>query len=134
MLTEQATAPVISEKNGTISWAESNYVFAYAICKNGQVVDFTNNNSYTIPADALQTDMFSVRAANEMGGLGSASNSVTASSGGTGIEDNATAKEVAERQYFNASGIRIAQPETGVNFVRIIFTDGSVETIKEFVK
>ena len=135
MLTEQATAPVISEKNGIISWAESSYVFAYAICKNGQVVDFTNGNSYTIPADALQTDMFSVRAANEMGGLGTASNGVTASSGsGTGIEDNATAKEVAERQYFNASGIRIAQPENGVNFVRIIYTDGSVETVKEFVK
>ena len=135
MLTEQALAPVISENNGTISWAESTQVFVYAVCKNGQVVDFTNDNSYSIPSDATQQDVFSIRAANEMGGLGLASNGVTLGSGaGTGIEDNAVAKEVAERQYFNASGIRIAAPQAGVNIVRIIYVDGSVETVKEFVK
>ena len=135
MLTEQATAPTISENNGTISWAASNYVLLYAICKNGLVVDFTTENSYTIPADATTEDLFSVRAANEMGGLGAASNTVSKGDGnGTGIEDSAINKEVAARQYFNAKGIRIAQPEVGVNFVRIIYTDGTTDTIKELVK
>ena len=135
MLTEQALAPAISEKDGIITWSASNYVFVYAICKNGQIVGFTNDNTYSIPSDATQSDVYSVRAANEMGGLGVASNGVTlGSDSDTGIEGNAVAKEVAERQYFNASGIRIAEPQPGVNIVRITYTDGTVDTVKEFVK
>ena len=133
LLTEQALAPTIAISNGNISWDDSDYVFCYAICKNGKVVDFTNSTSYAVPSTTEDGDQFSVRAANAMGGLSKASNSVTY--GGTGIEDEAlSSKEVVERQYFNTSGLRMNAQQPGLNIVRIIYSDGTVETVKEFVK
>lgn len=133
LLTEQAAAPAISVSNGNITWSASNYVFVYAICKNGKVIAFTNDNSFAIPADATSDDLFSVRAANEMGGLGASSNSVTMG-GETGIEDNAVEKEVVERQYFNTNGVRISSQQSGLNIVRVIYSDGTMKVVKEFVK
>lgn len=130
LLTEQAAAPVLTSNGTTLSWNASNYVFCYAICKNGKVIDFTNDTTYAIPADATDDDVFTVRAANQMGGLGQASNASNA----TGIEQSAVSKEVLERQYFNVNGIRLNQVEKGLNIVRTIYTDGTIETVKEFVK
>lgn len=130
LLTEQAAAPVLTKGGSTLSWNASNYVFCYAICKNGKVIDFTNDTTYAIPADATDDDVFTVRAANQMGGLGQPSNASNA----TGIEQSAANKEVQERQYFNANGIRLNQVEKGLNIIRTIYTDGTIETVKEFVK
>lgn len=130
LLTEQAAAPVLTSNGSTLSWNASNYVFCYAICKNGKVIDFTNETTYTIPADATDDDVFTVRAANQMGGLGQPSNASNA----TGIEQSNVNKEVQERQYFNMNGIRINQVEKGLNIIRTIYTDGTIETVKEFVK
>ena len=130
LLTEQATAPVLTVNGSTLTWNASNYVFCYAICKNGKVIDFTNETTYTIPADATDEDVFTVRAANRMGGLGQASNGSNA----TGIDQSTVSKEVVERQYFNVNGIRINNVEKGLNIIRIIYSDGTIETIKEFVK
>ena len=132
LLTEQAQAPAITISNGNINWDASNYVFCYAICKNGKVVDFTNSTTYSVPADTEDGDQFSVRAANAMGGLSAASNSVSV--GGTGIENNTVEKEVMELQYFNTNGMRIQAQQQGLNIVRIIYTDGTSKTVKEFVK
>lgn len=130
LLTEQAAAPILTVNGSTLSWNASNYVFCYAICKNGKVIDFTNETSYTIPADATDKDVFTVRAANLMGGLGKPSNASNA----TGIGQSTVNKEVVERQYFNANGIRLNQVEKGLNIIRIIYNDGTIETVKEFVK
>ena len=65
-----------------------------------------------------------------MGGLGQASNGSNA----TGIDQSTVSKEVVERQYFNVNGIRINNVEKGLNIIRIIYSDGTIETIKEFVK
>ena len=97
------------------------------------MVELTNSTSYAVPSATKDGDQFSVRAANAMGGLSKASNSVTY--GGTGIGDNAlSSKEVVERQYFNTSGLRMNAQQPGLNIVRIIYSDGTVETVKEFVK
>lgn len=130
LLTEQAIAPVITIKDGAISWNASDYVFCYAICKNGKVIDFTNDNTYTLPIDADDDDEFTVRAANEMGGLGVASNTGTI----TGIEDVVVGKEVVDRQYYTFTGIRIPKAQKGLNIVRIVYSDGTVQTVKEYVK
>lgn len=130
LLTEQAAAPVLTVNGSTLSWNASDYVFCYAICKNGKVIDFTNETSYAIPADATDNDVFTVRAANQMGGLGQPSNNSNA----TGIEQSTVAKEVVERQYFNVNGIRLNKAEKGLNILRTIYSDGSIETVKEFVK
>ena len=80
-------------------------------------------------------DLFRVRAANEMGGLGQASNEVSkGDDNGTGIEDSNATKEVVERQFFNANGVRIHSQEPGLNIVRTTYSDGSIETTKELVK
>ena len=130
LLTEQAAAPILTVNGSTLSWNASDYVFCYAICKNGKVIDFTNETSYAIPADATDNDVFTVRAANQMGGLGQPSNNSNA----TGIEQSTVAKEVVERQYFNVNGIRLNKAEKGLNILRTIYSDGSIETVKEFVK
>ena len=41
---------------------------------DGEVVDFTTENTYAIPAETAEGVAFTVRAANDMGGLGLASN------------------------------------------------------------
>ncbi len=71
LATEQAPVPTNVTLNGTtLSWTGSNYALLYAICKNGNVVDFTTDETFTVD-DATAT--WTVRAANEMGGLSEAS-------------------------------------------------------------
>lgn len=130
LLTEQAAAPILTVNGSTLTWNASDYVFCYAICKNGKVIDFTNETTYTIPANATDEDVFTVRAANQMGGLGQASNGSNA----TGIDQSTVNKEVVERQYYNVNGIRINNTEKGLNIIRTIYSDGTIDTVKEFVK
>lgn len=79
--TEQASAPKnVIIANTTLTWDNSNYVLCWAICKNGTVVDFTKEPTYTVD-DASAT--WSVRAANEMGGLGEATIAISS----TGINE-----------------------------------------------
>ena len=118
LLTEQAAAPILTVNGSTLTWNASDYVFCYAICKNGKVIDFTNETTYTIPANATDEDVFTVRAANQMGGLG----------------QSTVNKEVVERQYYNVNGIRINNTEKGLNIIRTIYSDGTIDTVKEFVK
>ncbi len=76
LLTEQAAAPAIGvDADGTtLTWEASDYVRCWAICQDGEVVDFTTENTYAIPAETAEGVAFTVRAANDMGGLGLASN------------------------------------------------------------
>ena len=93
-------------------------------------VKLSNETTYTIPANATDEDVFTVRAANQMGGLGQASNGSNA----TGIDQSTVNKEVVERQYYNVNGIRINNTEKGLNIIRTIYSDGTIDTVKEFVK
>jgi len=70
LLTEQAPVPTHVKLNGTtLTWDDSNYALLWAIVKNGKVVDFTTEPTYT--ADDAEAE-YAVRAANEMGGLSEA--------------------------------------------------------------
>ena len=51
----------------------------------------------------------------------------------TGIEDIGTDKEVRERQYFSVDGKRLSAPASGINIVRVVYDDNSVEVQKVFV-
>lgn len=125
LLTEQAIAPVLTVADGLISWPASDYVFCYAICKNGKVVEFTNETSYTIPSDAKDTDLFSVRAANEMGGLCPASKAV-----GTAIQTVTANGEVAHSAIYNAAGVAVPTLQKGLNIIRTTYTNGVVKAEK----
>ncbi len=71
--TEQMPAPKnVKIKKGVISWERINGALLYAICQNGKVMGFTTANYFSLSniSNAEKGDKWSVRAANQMGGLG----------------------------------------------------------------
>lgn len=67
LATEQAPVPTDVQLAGTtLTWTGSEYALLYAICKDGHVVDFTLDEEYTVDDP---TATWTIRAANEMGGL-----------------------------------------------------------------
>ncbi len=106
--TEQASAPENVIISGTsLTWDDSNYVFCWAVIKNGEIVDFTTTPSYTVD-DASAT--WSVRAANEMGGLGETTLAQTS----TGINDVTPAVPVQTGAMFNIAGQRVNASAKGI--------------------
>ena len=110
-LTEQASAPtnvVINSASKTLSWDDNNYVLCWVISKNGVFVTATTANEYAID-DATAT--WSVRAANEMGGLGEASEASVL----TGINEVDHAdNSVLTTTYVNLQGMRVNAAAKGV--------------------
>lgn len=69
LMTKEATLPTNLKKKGNrLSWSASPDALLYAICKNGKVVSFTTDTRATIKGK--NTDKWSLRTANQMGGLG----------------------------------------------------------------
>lgn len=127
--TEQASAPEDVVLSGdTLSWADNSYVLLWAVCKDGDVVDFTIEPTYIVD-DATAT--WSVRAANEMGGLGDATEATTSSSAITAV--NAEAGSVVSTVYYNLSGIRVDESYTGT-VIRVDTTADGIQTATKTVK
>ena len=122
--TEQASAPSNVKIAGKeLTWDNSQYALLWAVCKNGKVVDFTIEPSYNVD-DATAT--WSVRAANEMGGLGEA----TVASTGTGIENVATDANVIATTVYTTDGVQLSKPQRGINIIVKTLADGSKKTSK----
>lgn len=127
--TEQASAPTNVKLNSTtLAWDNNDYALLWAVCKNGKVVDFTITPSYIID-DASAT--WSVRAANEMGGLSEA----TVVGQGTGIRNitSATAA-VIKTAIYAADGTQLSNLQKGINIIVKTLADGSKKTSKVIVK
>ena len=129
LLTEQALTPNVTVEDGILTWNASDYVFCYAICKNGKIIDFTNENTWIIPADATDEDLFSVRAANNMGGLCLASVAVN-KDGATGFVGVIAGGEVVKTEIFTIDGVLLNQLQQGVNIVRTTYANGAVASQK----
>lgn len=128
--TEQASAPTNVKLNGTtLAWDNNDYALLWAVCKNGKVVDFTITPSYIVD-DASAT--WSVRAANEMGGLSEA----TVVGQGTGIRNitSATDAAVIKTAIYAADGTQLSNLQKGINIIVKILADGSKKTSKVIVK
>lgn len=127
--TEQASAPNNVKLNGTtLAWDNNDYALLWAVCKNGKVVDFTIKPTYLVD-DASAT--WSVRAANEMGGLSEATAAVLS----TGIYNIATATAaVIKTAIFAADGTQLSNLQKGINIVVKTLADGSKKTSKVIVK
>ena len=126
--TEQASAPSNVKLNGTtLAWDNNDYALLWAVCKNGKVVDFTIKPTYLVD-DASAT--WSVRAANEMGGLSEATAVL-----GTGIRNitSATAA-VIKTAIYAADGTQLSNLKKGINIIVKTLTDGSKKTSKVIVK
>ena len=126
--TEQASAPTnvkIAGKN--LTWDNSNYALLWAVCKDGKVVAFTVEPTYNVD-DASAT--WSVRAANEMGGLGEATEATTS----TGIENITTSADVLSTKIYSADGVQVSKLQKGINIVEKTMSDGSKKTSKIIIK
>lgn len=100
VLTEQASAPThVIIQGSTISWDNSDYVFCWVVFKNGEYAGNTTEPTFSIN-DANAT--WTVRAANEMGGLSEATKAVIS----TGIHEVEKADDSVSPIY-NALGQRI---------------------------
>jgi len=74
--TKQIEAPVVKLEGMTLTWADNENALCWAVFKDNKYVKCVTINSLAITADA--TAKYTVRAANEMGGLGPVSNAVAA--------------------------------------------------------
>lgn len=110
LYTEQAPVPTnVKLEGSSLTWDDSNYVLCWAICKDGNVVGFTTEPTYTVSGEGT----WSVRAANEMGGLSEAAKAST-----TGIEsiNSETTKKIDDTIY-NMQGIRVNKTVKGVYII-----------------
>ncbi len=116
--TEQAPAPKnVVLKGNQLTWDDSKYVLCWAVCKDGDVIDFTTEPIYTIPSAAKSNASgtaatYSVRAANEMGGL---SEAVSANED-TGI-NNVEMKTYTNEAIYNMQGMRVDKATKGVYII-----------------
>lgn len=108
--TEQAPIPtnvVLYPNDKTMDWDNSDYALLWAVCKNGKAVAFTTEPIYTV--DDVTAE-WSVRAANEMGGLGEA---VKAAIEILGIENVNNANGVVSTSYYNLNGVKVSNSFKG---------------------
>ena len=113
-LTEQASAPTnvnINSASKEMSWDDSNYVLCWVVFKDGKFVTATTVNSYEVD-DTSST--WTVRAANEMGGLGEA----TEASIVTGIEEITDGQATQTNDaIYNMNGMRVKNATHGVYII-----------------
>ena len=123
VVTEQAEAPANVKLEGTtLSWDNNDYVLCWAICKDGAVIDFTTKNEYTV---SDTSGKYSVRAANEKGGLGEAAEANSSS----GIEE-IKANDVVNTTYYNTAGSRVDAKAKGVIIEVKTLKDGKRQSTK----
>ncbi|MDE6431668.1 MAG: Ig-like domain-containing protein, partial [Duncaniella sp.] len=131
-LTEQAPAPTnVEMANGLITWDNSDYVSCWAVCKDGKVIGFTIEPQFEVNESRAADALYSVRAANEMGGLGEAVKVGGATSAIDSIDADA---EVVSTVYYNLQGIRVNSDTKGVLIKVDTLASGRTVSSKVVVK
>lgn len=128
-LTEQASAPTNVKIDGnTLTWDDNQYVLCWAVCRDGKVIDFTTEPTYTV-GDA--SAKYSVRAANQMGGLGEAAEAQVA----TGIDEVGAAEngEAVSTAYYSIDGTRVNNEYRGVVIEVKTMADGN-KTVRKTIR
>lgn len=129
LYTDQAAAPVINGNGQSITWDDNDYVLCWGIFKNNVFVQFVTTNSYSIPSD-VTSGIYTVRAANEMGGLSPVSNSYDyASSGIVSSTGNVT---ILSTTYYDLGGrvLKSINNYKGVVIARSVYSNGEIQTQK----
>lgn len=121
----QATATVTTLKDGKLSWTGDAKM--YLVAKDGKFYTLTTENSLTVNDNKAS---FTVRAANDMGGFGTANGTVC-----TGINSTMTTEATAiKTAIFAADGTQLSNLQKGINIIVKTFKDGSKKTSKVIVK
>ncbi len=132
LYTDQAAAPVIAIMGNRIVWDNNDYVLCWAVFRDNVLEAFVTTNSYEIPIPiglARGASMYTVRAANEMGGLGAPSNAVEFVSALDNVNYNAV---VISEDYFTIDGKKLLNFDKyrGVVLKRTKYSNGNVVTEK----
>lgn len=123
-LAEQAPLPAnVKNDNVTLTWDDNDYVFCWAVCEDGKVVAFTTEPNYTVGNPDAK---YSVRAANEMGGLSEAVEATP----GTGVNTIYSASEIVNTEYYDLCGSRVNAKSKGVVIRIDTLADGSERSTK----
>lgn len=131
-LTEQAPVPTnVALAEGVLSWDNSDYVSCWAICKDGKVIAFTTEPKFEVNGSRADEAVYSVRAANEMGGLGEA---VAVGGSTSGIGSVGVDSEIVSTVYYNLQGFRVSADAKGVLIKVDTLASGRTVTSKVFVK
>ena len=121
----QATATVTTLKDGKLSWTGDAKM--YLVAKDGKFYTLTTENSLTVNDNKAS---FTVRAANDMGGFGTANGTVS-----TGINSTmATEATAIKTAIFAADGTQLSNLQKGINIIVKTFKDGSKKTNKIIIK
>jgi len=105
--TEQAPTPTnvkLYQNDKSMVWDNSDYALLWAVCKDGKAVAFVTEPTYVV--DDVNAK-WSVRAANEMGGLGDAAEATLTV--GTGINSINNAEGVVSTSYYNLNGVKVSK-------------------------
>jgi len=123
-LAAQVEAPAAELKDGVISWTPANNgAIAYMICKNGEFLGITTENSFVVeavtdagseaaPRRAESEVVYTIRAANSRGGFGEPA-TVTNTTGINTVK-NALSEE---GEIYNLQGVRVNNATKGVYIV-----------------
>ena len=124
-LASQTTATAATLGNDKLSWTGDAQM--YLIAKDGKFFALTTEKSVNLNGEK---GTFTVRAANQMGGFGATTNSVS-----TGIRNitSATAA-VIKTAIYAADGTQLSNLQKGINIIVKTLADGSKKTSKVIVK
>ena len=124
-LSAQAAATAATLDNDKLSWTGDAQM--YLVAKDGKFFALTTEKSVNFNGEK---GTFTVRAANQMGGFGATTNSVS-----TGIRNitSATAA-VIKTAIYAADGTQLSNLQKGINIIVKTLADGSKKTSKVIVK
>lgn len=125
-LSAQAAATAATLDNDKLSWTGDAQM--YLVAKDGKFFALTTEKSVNFNGEK---GTFTVRAANQMGGFGATTNSVS-----TGIRNIAAATDAAviKTAIYAADGTQLSNLQKGINIIVKTLADGSKKTSKVIVK
>lgn len=104
LATEQAPVPAnVAADGAVLTWDNSDYALLWAVCKDGDIIAFTSEPTYT----ATEAGTYTIRAANEMGGLSPVSEAVEVTASIiTPAKQYTTYVTTAALDFSNVSGLK----------------------------
>lgn len=125
-LSAQAAATAATLDNDKLSWTGDAQM--YLVAKDGKFFALTTEKSVNLNGEK---GTFTVRAANQMGGFGATTNSVS-----TGIRNITATTDAAviKTTIYAADGTQLSNLQKGINIIVKTLADGSKKTSKVIVK
>jgi hypothetical protein len=127
-LAAQATMSQVKLSDATLSWDAVDNAPGYAVFADGKFAGIVTGTSFAADANVK---VYTVKAANAMGGFGAA---VTAEAATATAISNVENNAAVQTEYYSTNGVRLSQPQSGVNLRVSKMADGSIKTDKVVIK